>query len=207
MATRARRERSLRPEEIALAVSVFGQTLPPWDLITITNVTACGDPFAVPRMFKPGWLVNLGLPGFEDATATGTWWDRGNAVVYPDGSMANVVDVFIHELTHVWQSWNSRFQWGYVANSVWHHATFSSKYYKYRPLKAWEKYNVEQQACLVEQWFHDTWVVGSPSLTHEVQEADDRFPYIRDNIRKGTYAPAPAQSPIDRFLGDPSREG
>ena len=89
-------------------------------------------------------------------------------------------DTFIHELTHVWQGYHSSLGWEYMVNSMiaQGHAILTqgdrNRAYDYKAGKPWKKYNVEQQALIVQQWFTDG-----------MREEDERFTYIAKHIRKG----------------------
>jgi hypothetical protein len=99
--------------------------------------------------------------------------------VYPDatltttfGGFGSYRDIFIHEMTHVWQYYH-----GYwvVLRSAWANSRFGAGYsYTVQASDAWDDFNVEQQASLVEHWFS-----GGMSTT------DDRFVFIEKIIRAG----------------------
>jgi hypothetical protein len=80
-------------------------------------------------------------------------------------------NIFIHEMTHVWQYYH-----GYwvVLRSLWANTLGAGYNYTIGALDAWDDYNVEQQAQLVEDWFS-----GGMSTT------DDRFVFIEKIIRAG----------------------
>ena len=80
--------------------------------------------------------------------------------------------LFIHEMTHVWQYYH-----GYwvVLRSAWANSKLGAGYgYTLQASDAWDDFNVEQQASLVEHWFS-----GGMSTT------DDRFVFIEKIIRAG----------------------
>ncbi|MFL6334151.1 MAG: hypothetical protein ACJ754_12630 [Pyrinomonadaceae bacterium] len=87
---------------------------------------------------------------------------------------------FIHELTHVWQGFHGGLGWEYMVESMiaQGHAILTqgdrNRAYDYKPGKPWKKYNVEQQALLVQDWFRNG-----------MSEADERYRYIAKNIRAG----------------------
>jgi hypothetical protein len=79
---------------------------------------------------------------------------------------------FIHEMTHVWQYYH-----GYwvVSRSGWAYSWFGAGTdYTVEASDAWDDFNVEQQAHLVEVWFARG---SSPT--------DDRFVFIEKIIRAG----------------------
>ena len=101
--------------------------------------------------------------------------------VFSDGAdRPGVRDTFIHELTHVWQGYHSALGWEYMVNSMISqgHAMLlqgdRNKAYDYRPGAAWDDYNVEQQALLVQDWY-----------LNGMREDDERFTYIVKHIRAG----------------------
>lgn len=152
-------KRGLNFDERTLAESVFFNTLP-WDKIIISNTIGAGKrQYVTPELrHDGGWIMHLG--GEMYAGGTTGWYS----------------DVFIHELTHVWQSYHSPKRWNFVANSMCHQILMfkGAKAYDYTTGAAWQAYNVEQQAQIVSHWYNDGMV-----------ESDSRFQYIRDNIRKG----------------------
>lgn len=151
--------RKLNFDERTLAESVFGNTLP-WDKIIISNTIGAGKRQYVTPEFRHdgGWIMHLG------------------GVMYAGSTITTDATTFIHELTHVWQSYHSPKRWNFVANSMCHQILLmkGSKAYDYEVGAAWQAYNVEQQAEIVSHWFH-----------FGMDENDSRFPYIRDYIRKG----------------------
>ncbi|MDT5261333.1 MAG: hypothetical protein QOC61_337 [Acidobacteriota bacterium] len=101
--------------------------------------------------------------------------------VFRDGADSSEVrDTFIHELTHVWQGYHSGLGWEYMVESMvaQGHAVVMkgnrNKAYDYKPGEAWDSYNVEQQALIVQDWFRN-----GMSLD------DERYNYITNNIRAG----------------------
>ena len=176
------RTRLLTNAEILLARSVFQTTLP-YNRINISDTIGLGNraftlpmynegqsvamvfgtmllgPLAAPfALMRPSsYLINFGASGFANSM-----------------SAANL-KTFIHELTHVWQSFNQTIPSGYIFNSLWHQTTSGGNAYSYSPGQAWGSYNVEQQASIVGDWFSsDGMSLSSP-----------RFTYIRNNIRTG----------------------
>ena len=176
------RTRLLTGGEVLLARMVFQSTLP-YNQITISDAIGLGNrAFTIP-MFNEGqsvaaafgtlllgplatpfvlmrpssYLINFGASGFANAI-----------------TVANV-PTFIHELTHVWQSFNQTIPSAYIFNSLWHQVASGSAAYSYTPGQAWGSYNVEQQASIVEDWFK----------LDGMSPTSSRFTYIRNNIRMG----------------------
>jgi hypothetical protein len=155
--------RDLSSAEIGLAHGVFRNSLPAWSRIKITD--------------------GLGpVPGYDDAYTTedAPWFFLHlGPDMYPDASLATVHPrfgqyrhTFIHEMTHVWQYYH-----GYwvVLRSGWAYSWFGAGTdYTVEASDAWDDFNVEQQAHLVEDWFARG---SSPT--------DDRFVFIEKIIRAG----------------------
>ena len=96
-----------------------------------------------------------------------------------DSKRINVI--FIHELTHVWQGFHGvNFVAPPCSTNVAPHLPASPLIYT-SVGKNWSQYNVEQQGKIVEDWFNPT--KGNMSA------GNNRFRYIRDNIRRGLIAP------------------
>ena len=101
--------------------------------------------------------------------------------VFNDGAdRPGVASTFVHELTHVWQGYHGNLGWEYMVNSMLAqgHAILTqgdrNRAYDYKPGKPWKKYNVEQQALLVQDWFRNG-----------MSEDDERYTYITKHIRAG----------------------
>jgi len=140
--------RWLTQNEMNTAFTVFGHTIP-YQKIYVTSALGIGNrPYTLPDATKWGYYaINIG--------SKVTW------------------NTLIHELTHVWQGYNTPFAWDYVLNSVFSQA-LSSDAYAYKLGADWGDYNVEQQASIVEDWYKR----GRSSK-------DKAFPYIRDYVWKG----------------------
>lgn len=170
--------RVLDKSEQDLARSVFGPTLPSWDSIAITNgLGASGRPwtndgpfFTGSNSMVPGmrYAINVGSVVFSDLTSTGP------SLGILCGNFGRICDLFVHEMTHVWQAFNDS-NWT-MARSAWAQSWFGAGY-DYTPGDSWDSYNVEQQAHIVEDWhkYKDRY----PTL------AEDRYPYVRLVVRSG----------------------
>ena len=88
-------------------------------------------------------------------------------------------ELFIHELTHVWQGSHSVLHGSYQVSSflsqAWALLSTGDRgaAYDYVPGGDWFSYNVEQQANIVEDWFR-----AGAQPTHA------SYRYIQNNIRK-----------------------
>ncbi|MDT4898152.1 MAG: hypothetical protein QOH25_3229 [Acidobacteriota bacterium] len=170
-----RRELTKRPineDEEALARQVFHDQLP-YSNIHIANfylpgnegvaVTVASGTELIPIKALTDYTIYFGPGVFRDGAQT------------PDTR-----NTFIHELTHVWQGHHSAFSWHYMVNSMLSQGRAiifhgdRNKAYEFTAGKAWDDYNVEQQANIVESWF----AAG-------MQTDSDLYVYITENIRAG----------------------
>jgi hypothetical protein len=175
-------ERHPNNYEQCLMGMVFGRSLPDNDQIYIDSTFGLGTgPWT---MYEEGgrlrrhrltrtWKIYMGPVGYPSCTAKTEMPGFGP-----------VDAVFIHELTHIWQSSHDFFPDSFMAESalcqkVAEKATGNSAAcYRYKPGASWLLYNVEQQAQIVEDWYTRGMKQGSDSL----------WPYIRDFIRNGSNA-------------------
>ena len=172
-------KRNPSPAEQALYARVFGSSLPSPERIYISDDLGLGDrPWTQPRWFMDmmdrvrgggfRWEINIGPDGYRDCTssAAGAWGDR--------------IDVtFIHELTHVWEGFHATVPDTYFFRAAWAQAIDTlgiGDAYSYRLGMAWDDYTVEQKAEIVGDWYK-----------FGMSTSDPRFPFIRDNIRRGVY--------------------
>lgn len=161
--------RTLLPDEIALAKSVFQNTLN-YSMVRVTNTLGLGErPWTTNS--PPLYLLNVG-PDYPNMTAND---DRKR--------------LLIHELTHVWQAQHLV---PITMNSVVHQTLSAIKNggdvsaaYSYTVGKSWGQYNIEQQASIVAHWFTPTNVCfESGPCGGGMKTTDSRYRYIRDNIRQ-----------------------
>ncbi len=74
-------------------------------------------------------------------------------------NMTGVPTFLVHEMTHVWQSYNAVAEIDYALNSVYHQCKGfiaggdARKAYAYTPGGWFKAYNAEQQACIVADWY------------------------------------------------------
>jgi hypothetical protein len=165
----ARKFRPLLDAEKEEAAKVFEDSLPSWGRIVITDGLGPIPGFDNPYTddVGPFFHINVGPDIYDDLM-----W--GNFL--PGFGLDR--NIFIHEMTHVWQYYH-----GYhvILSSVWANATervgIVPDAYAYTAGHAWDSYNVEQQAHLVEDWYKAS--DGNMSV-HDV-----RFVYIEKIIRAG----------------------
>jgi hypothetical protein len=154
-----RRKRPITQAEKELAERVFWRTLPLDDIYISNRLGLGGNPYVTPQLkHDGGWIMHMGT--IADFTTLSQESQQS----------------FIHELTHVWQSYHSPYRWGFVANSLCHRFLLLKfgKAYHLQSGKKWREYNVEQQAEIVENWFRLYCL-----------ESRWEFEYIRDHIRAG----------------------
>lgn len=113
------------------------------------------------------YLINVGGMYSDKALLPST---------YDTNKRERAGSMLVHETTHVWQGVHSAFSWWYVFQSLYTQAQEGSHAYDVDEshLQTWNRYGVEQQAHLVEDWF------TRGSLTTDVC-----YPFIRDNVRPG----------------------
>ncbi|HEY3410012.1 MAG TPA: hypothetical protein VGK53_17720 [Propionicimonas sp.] len=171
------KQRPVTDQEFAFADQVFRGTVPR-DRIKLTNMIGFGGrPFTMPSL-GDDILVNLGQ-GFDDPVHYTGFGDPDNPHRQAAGQL------FIHELTHVWQIHQSSFLPGLLCNALTNQVTTiggDMGIYQYGPPdRAWSDFNLEQQASIVDDWF-----AGSGrSHPNASSEESPYFGYIRDNIRAG----------------------
>lgn len=160
------KNRFLTADERTLLTSVFGDTLPPWERIFVTNGLGIGN--------RPWVDLRAEGVGGVFASLVGVWSYNVNLGDVAFGSTVHDRGLLVHELTHVWQSFNDTFARSFQVGSGVAQALGDA--YAYTPGEDWGDYNPEQQAHLVEDWY-----LGGMIAT----DTDPRFPYIRDKVRLG----------------------
>jgi hypothetical protein len=166
------KQRQIATHEYAFANRVFNNQLPPASKIWLTNLSGIGD-----RAFT--------IPGFDNGNI---YLNIGDAYDNPLGPAKHYpmnAQLLIHELTHSWQIQHNTFIPGVVCQSVVNQARneFGGSVYKYGPPgQPWSKFNLEQQASIVDDWFAGT-RPGSSGIGMDT--TDPYFMYIRDNIQTG----------------------
>jgi len=159
-------ERFLTDAEKDLARRVFEETLPYGAIYLSNGLGLQQRAYTIPHPLHLGsYVIHIGPDAFPDAT---------NSSVVMLGQTVDAV--FIHEMTHVWQGTNRRHALDYIFDSVYNQVRFGSHAYDLNQddvgKKEWGKFNAEQQAMIVENWY----AAG-------MSESDAAFSYIRDNIR------------------------
>ncbi len=181
--------RTLRLHERDLAKEVYKNSLPPLQNILIVSLSGIdGRAFTIPAsllaaladvILPPSsplvllalsslaakgieqYLIFLGKQGFKDALGHVKYSSKKG-------------DVFVHELGHVWQGYNSAFTWWYVFNSIYYQVECGSGAYDYTPGGQWDQYEAEQQANLIEDWYK-----GGE------QESGQLYSYMKCNVWPG----------------------
>ncbi len=159
-------ERLLTDAEKDLARKVFEETLPYGAIYLSNGLGLQQRAYTIPHPLHLGaYVIHIGPDAFPNAT--------DSSVVM----LGQTVDaVFIHELTHVWQGSNRRHAFDYIFDSVYNQIRFGSHAYDLNQddvgTKSWGKFNAEQQAMIVENWY----AAG-------MSESDAAFTYIKNNIR------------------------
>jgi hypothetical protein len=155
---------TMKPEEVAFARKVYGDSLP-YDDIILTNLQRPdGRKFAWPGVGNK-ILVNLGPTAYQ------------NPLTYTDSLYPGQGRTFIHELAHAWQIANLGLvrvvcnlseDYTYTDDPTWSTRGFAS-------------FNNEEQASIVDDWF----ARHAADLNSLAALGDPAFHFIRDNIRAG----------------------
>jgi YVTN family beta-propeller protein len=158
------RHRAILPEEWNWASQVFGDTLPHFDQITITNLKSASDTAFV-SVDGDRYLVHMGGEAFEQPR------------FYTNENYSMPGQLFIHELTHVWDAFHSSEIWGWEAFID----QFSRGDDPPDPSRPWSDLGIEEKAAAVDHWYsrHHADLDGNAAVN------DDYFHYIRDHIRTG----------------------
>jgi hypothetical protein len=166
--------RKLKPNEVHVALKVFRHTVPYNDIL-ISDGYGVGDrPFTVPislpvpllrlpPFYRERYVIHagdyykgMGLNGTQDARET-----------------------LIHELTHVWQGEHATSAYWLFCLAAQELTDAPYVYDKDFYQSDWEFYDMEQQAQIVEDWFHD----GMKSYDPDTETGDKRFYFIKAIIQ------------------------
>ena len=169
--------RLLSTEERALAEMVFGNSLPPFEKIILTNLGhPQGRAFVVPNAAGEA-LVNLGN-AYDDP------------IRYTKASYREYGQLLIHELTHVWQIHHSSFLPGLICEGIITQVENELEEGVYNPgdgEKNWSNYNPEQQATIVDRWYRG-WGAEPCSVKSSL------YHHVLEEINGGT--PPPVVQPL-----------
>jgi len=162
--------RLLTNTEKELAATVFQRrNLPSLDTIGIGD-GLLGDGYPWTDMtpmsdsgLQMSFEINLGDAARADLTT------KQAANCFTTGVGGTVSDLFIHEMTHVWQYHNRKSLRGRFSVGI---SSFFFGHYDSSGGDPWDSYDVEHQASIVEKWYHD-----SAKPTHIL------YPYIQLVVR------------------------
>jgi hypothetical protein len=167
------RHRAMNDEEARFAAKVFGNTLPPPDQIILTNAIGPKNrPITIPG-FGGSYLVNRGDAAFE------------NPMTYHNEPYPVPGQLFIHELTHVWQAKR------WPAMAYFCRGAVERDYNPGNdPSKLWSAYGIEQEATIVDRWYAAdlTFLAtefNKPNPDFAKKKRNDFDHYINGNIRAG----------------------
>jgi hypothetical protein len=165
--------RLLNWDEMFLARQVFGLGfMPPWEQIAVSNGLGLGGapyttkgPFDSELTPDARYAIHLG-----DVVSRNLTSDASTTPILGD-PYGSISELFIHEMTHVWQLFNGLSFGDLVWGSINAHTIGS---YEVTAGDPWNDYNTEQQATIVEKWHR-----GGRRTASEL------FPYIQLIIRQG----------------------
>lgn len=175
--------RPLFKHEIGFARRVFQNTLP-FDRIRVTNLSGIGGREFVTPSIDGTILVNMGN-GFSDPIAH----------IDPPKGKTEEGQIFVHELTHVWQVAHTDFVSEFFWRAALDKLNDSASYTYGPPGPAFSSFGLEAQASLVEEWFSGTqWKASTmapgrpprgtrPESAQKMNPDDPYFRYIANNIR------------------------
>jgi hypothetical protein len=145
--------RLLTSAEREMVRKVFGQPFPYLDTVGIGNGLGFdGRPWTdTGPLSEPGLPVQLQYQiNIGDAMMVDLTGNEGSGC-YIVGITGTVSDLLIHEMTHVWQYYTKGGMTGRYR--VWGSSVAGS--YNFKLGEPWQSYDVEQQASIVEEWFHN----------------------------------------------------
>ena len=153
--------------------NVFGPTTLPYaDTIGIGDGLGFGGnpwtssgPTSYQQMPQMNYQINVGDAAFIDMTQTLP------ASGFIRGMEGTVADLLVHEMTHAWQYFRTHGRIHLWASSL-------TGGYGFTAGKAWQDYDVEQQASIVEKWF-----------ANGKKDTDELFPYVHLVVRSAGKAP------------------
>lgn len=169
--------RDVKPEEQAFAQGVFGTTID-FSRVRLTNFLGFNGRRFVTPTFDGTILVNLG----DDCLRQPTTYSNDK---YPSPGQ-----LFIHELTHVWQLQHRRLDDGWAPGWLCE-GIIDAKYDPDTAAIPWDKHGVESQASIVDRWYK---TLSEDDKRDRVEfplfRTPDRshpyFHYIEQNVRAGS---------------------
>jgi hypothetical protein len=194
-----------------IAERVFRGTLGSREDVLITNISgASGREFVIPgsalatlgSLLNPAlftWLIkNQGLFAGKVLVNLGSGFD--DPIAFISARYPRPGQIWIHELTHVWQIRHRTFSIGWVCDGAVTQLGNSLGGDAYgvprSPDKPWSRYGIEQQAAIVDLWYQ-----GDPRTRRGEVESycDPYYGYIVHNVRAGNpdavWSPPPAVGP------------
>lgn len=156
------KKRNLSASEIQMARLIFGEQID-YDIVQIANRR-------ILPMFQP---KSGGMCTANTINITGT--------AYCDEYTQKLSSFFIHEMTHIWQFQKSPAYFGkkYMAELRKHHFNYAANAYKYELVegKDFHDYGLEQQACIVQDYFaltHNSGVGVSRSCQNQNLKGEEK---------------------------------
>jgi hypothetical protein len=175
------KHRLLTDKEVAFAHTVFGDTIP-YSRVIVTNlIGASSRPITVPNA-DSDILLNIGA-GYDVSLDT---YAPNPPTKYPTPG-----ELLIHELTHAWQIAHAPFIHDFFWSGIKDQMSGSSSYQYGPPDLAWDEFDIEAQATIVNEWFSGS-TSSCPSWPSAVKRkpkdpADPYFTYIANNILLGVW--------------------
>ncbi|HEV2088331.1 MAG TPA: hypothetical protein VGR21_08475 [Cryptosporangiaceae bacterium] len=161
--------RELLSHEKGFARDVFKDSID-FDKVRVTNMLGLGGrPFVAPTL-DGHQLLNIGRAALNPIVDP-------NPPNYPARGQ-----LFIHELTHVWQLQHPTLEDGFVPGWICNGAVKSS-YTPGPPGPPWSSFNIEAQASIVDRWFEGRRFIGS---AEPMDLNDSYFGYIVGNVQIGS---------------------
>jgi hypothetical protein len=136
------------------------------------------------------YILFLGKDGYNDAINgfpdRYTTWDTGTSTAVSE--TAKPGETLVHEACHVWQGYNQAFSWMYIFNAIYNQCIVGGAYILPDPPDwQWAAYGAEQQAMIVQSWFHSGQKTVDEISTADGPQtiADPLYNYIAGHVRAG----------------------
>lgn len=177
--------REVSPEEQSLAVGVFGHTID-FSRVRLTNLLGLSGRRFVTPTFDGTILVNLGQACFDAPTR----YVEPPPAPGLEARYAKPGQLFVHELTHVWQLQHRNLDDGWVPAWLCE-GIIDGNYDAEDASLAWDKHGIESQATIADRWFstlteEDEVAAVEAPLFRAPDRADPFFHYIEHNLRAGS---------------------